>query len=482
MTKYAIVDLETTGTSASNGRITEVGIVLFDGEKVINSFESLVNPERSIPWEITRITGISNEMVRSAPKFYEIAKEIVEITKDAVFVAHNVGFDYGFLRKEFGALGFTFSRKKLCTVRLMRRVFPGFRSYSLGNLIERFDIQVKNRHRAMADALATTELLKLALKKESGDDEIATLINEGIQSSRLPKNITLEFLHSLPDETGVYYMHDMEGDVIYVGKALNIRKRIMQHFADKTTKGNLIHEYVADITWEITGSELVALLFESAEIKRLQPKLNRALRQKLLPFVVWSYTDDDGYICFDSGKITRAEAKKKKYKLLADFSKKANARERLKQAVEAHQLCLRLTGIERVQNPCFNYHIKKCYGACIQQEDADIYNERAEAAMEMLSRISTETFAIVDRGRTPDEKAIVLVEDGEYQGFGYVSVEQIHEFALRGQTLEDVQQVIKPEKHHQDSILIIRRWRLGGKSRIFPIGAKKQKNGQKQRD
>lgn len=456
MTKYAIVDLETTGTSASNGRITEVGIVLFDGEKIIDSFESLVNPERSIPWEITRITGISNEMVQTAPKFFEIAKEIVEITKDAIFVAHNVGFDYGFLRKEFAALGFTFSRKKLCTVRLMRKVFPGFRSYSLGNLIERYGISVENRHRAMADALATTELLKLVFEKEQGTDEMETLINEGIKSSRLPKRITLDFLHSIPDATGVYYMHDMEGDVIYVGKALNIRKRIMQHFADKTTKGNLIHEYVADITWEIMGSELAALLFESAEIKRIQPKLNRALRQKLLPFVVWSYVDEHGYICFDSGKITRTEAKKKKYRLLADFPKKANARERLKRATEEFNLCLRLTGIERVQNPCFNFHIKTCYGACIQQENPGDYNNRAENAMEMLSRISTETFVIVDHGRTPEEKVIVLVENGDYQGFGYVTQDD-----YPGQSLEDVRQVITPTYHHQDSILIIRRWLKG---------------------
>ena len=194
-TLYAIVDLETTGTSARNGRITEVGIVLFDGEKIINQFSSLVNPERSIPWEITRITGISNEMVQSAPKFYEVAKKIVELTQDAIFVAHNVGFDYGFLRKEFGALGFTFSRKQLCTVRLMRKVFPGFRSYSLGNLIKRFDIEVKNRHRALDDALATTELLRRVLRKNEGEEELNLLVNEGLKSSNLPKQIDLEFLH-----------------------------------------------------------------------------------------------------------------------------------------------------------------------------------------------------------------------------------------------------------------------------------------------
>ncbi len=453
---YAVIDLETTGTSARNGKITEVAIVLFDGQKIIDRFSSLINPECSIPREITRITGISNEMVRSAPKFYEVAKKIVEMTENTIFVAHNVGFDYGFLRKEFGALGYTFSRKQLCTVRLMRRVFPGFRSYSLGNLIQRFGIEVKNRHRALDDALATVELLKMALQKEAGEDEIHTLINEGIHSSRLPKLITLDFLHSIPEATGVYYMHDMEGDVIYVGKALNIRKRIMQHFADHTTKGKLIHEYVADITWEITGSELVALLFESAEIKRLQPKLNRALRQKLLPYVIWSYTDENGYICFDSGKMTRTEAKRKKLRLLADFPKKASARQRLKQAAAEHELCLRLTGIERVQKPCFNYHIKTCSGACIGQEEPDRYNFRAGAAMEFLSRISTETFAIIDHGRNSDEQVIVLVQDGEYQGFGYVSNDDIP-----GQSLADIQQVITPAAHHQDSILIIRRWLKG---------------------
>ncbi len=463
-TLYAIVDLETTGTSARNGRITEVGIVLFDGEKIINQFSSLVNPERSIPWEITRITGISNEMVQSAPKFYEVAKKIVELTQDAIFVAHNVGFDYGFLRKEFGALGFTFSRKQLCTVRLMRKVFPGFRSYSLGNLIKRFDIEVENRHRALDDALATTELLRRVLRKNEGEEELNLLVNEGLKSSNLPKQIDLEFLHSIPDETGVYYMHDMEGDVIYVGKALNIRKRIMQHFADKTTKGNLIHEYVADITWEIMGSELAALLHESAEIKRIQPKLNRALSQRLLPFVIWSFMDEHGYICFESGKMTRAEAKKKKYKLLADFPKKATARSRMRQAATEFGLCLRLSGIEKVQKPCFNFHIKTCQGACIQKEDPSSYNNRAEAAMEMLSRISNDTFIIIDKGRTPDEKLVVLVEGGDYQGFGYVN-----EADSMGNDLESIRDIITPAYHHQDSILIIRRWLKGRERCMFKV-------------
>jgi len=163
--RFAIIDIETTGGKPGPDRITEIAIVLYDGQEVIDSFESLINPERSIPHNITQMTGISNEMVAGAPKFYEVAKQVVEMTQGAIFVAHNVGFDYNFIKYEFQQLGFSFRRRKLCTVRLSRKVFPGLRSYSLGNLIKHFDISVTDRHRAMADTLATVELLKKASPK-----------------------------------------------------------------------------------------------------------------------------------------------------------------------------------------------------------------------------------------------------------------------------------------------------------------------------
>ncbi|MEL6141015.1 MAG: exonuclease domain-containing protein, partial [Bacteroidota bacterium] len=274
--QYAIVDIETTGGRANRHRITEIGIVLFDGEKITDTYETLINPEAPIPAGITELTGINQEMVKDAPKFYEVARKIVEMTEGTIFVAHNVRFDYEFIREEFRRLGYTFSRRKLCTVRLTRKVFPGLPSYSLGNLIRHFGITVNARHRALADASATTELLQLALQRKDTQEDVDLLVNMGIKETRLPKNLSIDRIQNLPEECGVYYFHDTSGRVIYVGKSTNIRKRIAQHFADTTQKGKDIRERVADISYEETGSELIALLLESEEIKRLEPNINRA--------------------------------------------------------------------------------------------------------------------------------------------------------------------------------------------------------------
>ncbi len=193
--RYAIVDLETTGGRAARHRVTEVGIVIFDGEKIVETYETLVNPECSIPRGITEITGITMDMVGRAPRFHEVAKRIVELTEGAIFVAHNARFDYSFLRAEFERLGYTFSRKQLCTVRLARKAFPGLKSYSLGKLIEHFGITVDARHRALADAAATTELLQRILGRRGSEDEIKTMVNLGIKESRLPKSLPLDRHH-----------------------------------------------------------------------------------------------------------------------------------------------------------------------------------------------------------------------------------------------------------------------------------------------
>ena len=260
---YAVVDIETTGGMARRDRITEIAIVLYDGQKIIDSFESLINPDRSIPYEITRITGITDSMVKDAPRFYEVAKKVVELTEGAVFVAHNVRFDYSFIREEFASLGFTFTRRQLCTVVLSRKAFPGLRSYSLGNLIRHFEIKVENRHRAMDDVLATVDILGRILSNEDGVQKADRLINAGIKASHLPKDITTERISNLPESVGVYYFYNVYGLVIYVGKSINIRKRIMQHFGNIDIKTDKFISKVADISYEETGSELIAMLLES---------------------------------------------------------------------------------------------------------------------------------------------------------------------------------------------------------------------------
>lgn len=419
---YSIIDIETTGGKASRDKITEIGVVLHDGQQIIETYESLINPECYIPYGITQLTGITQEMVQDAPKFYEVAKEIVQLTEGAIFVAHNVRFDYGFLKHEFMRLGYTFSRKQLCTVRLSREAFPGLRSYSLGNLITHFGISTDARHRALADAMATTELLEKVLAQQSGVEQIKHFVNLGIKESRLPQNINLEKIHSLPDTCGVYYFHNVDGDVVYVGKSINIRKRVAEHFADQTEKARTLQKHVYDISYEETGSELVALLLESHEIKRLLPPVNRAQRTRQFPWAIHTWTNEDGYICFEPVRVTKKN--RQQYHIVSEYPKVNNAKGHLASITEKFELCERLTALQAGKGACFHFHLKQCHGACAGKESPETYNERAQAALEKLSTVFDQDFVVFDTGRTPDEQAIVLVEGGNYCGFGYIDKEE----------------------------------------------------------
>jgi DNA polymerase-3 subunit epsilon len=418
---YAIVDLETTGGMARRDKITEIGIVLFDGNNIIDKFQSLVNPERSIPPEITRITGITNEMVADAPKFYEVAKEVVERTEGAIFVAHNVRFDYSFLREEFTRLGYTYTRRQLCTVRLARNNFPGLRSYSLGNLIQHFDIEVNARHRALDDALATTELLKYVLQKDHGEFTIRQIINAGIRESKLPKGITLDFLHNLPETPGVYYFYNSYQKVVYVGKSKSLKSRVMQHFAKTTLKAEKLAKMVASISVEETGSELIALLLESREIKTLQPEVNKAQRTKNYPYFIHTYKDENGYINYQWLKSSIKARKNKN--VLNHYGSKQGAISHLIGMAKELNLCLDKLGLKDRPGPCYKYSMEECFGACVGEEEAESYNERALLGNELLKRVFDKNFIIQVEGRSKDEIGVVLIEDGNYKGFGYISIE-----------------------------------------------------------
>ncbi len=416
--KYAIIDIETTGGKPIRDKITEIAIVLHDGEQIIEKFETLLNPETYIPYGITQLTGITQEMVQGAPRFYEVAKEIVQLTEGAIFVAHNVRFDYGFIREEFQRLGFSYSRKQLCTVRLSRQAFPGLHSYSLENLIRHFCIQTEARHRAMADALATTDLFERILRQQDSISKITQMVNLGIKESRLPQSFDIEKVHALPEVCGVYYFHDNKGNVLYVGKSINIRKRVAEHFADHTEKAKVLQQHVHDITFEITGSELVAMLLESHEIKRLLPPVNKAQRVRKFPYAIHTWTDEQGYMHFDTTHVTAKT--QKQFKIVSQYPKLVNARNHLAAITEKLELCPRLTHLQSGKGTCFHYHLKQCHGACCGKEDADTYNERARQALERLSMVFDNDFLIFDCGRTPEEQSVVLVEGGIYSGFGYI--------------------------------------------------------------
>jgi DNA polymerase III subunit epsilon len=174
---FAIIDIETTGNSYRYGKITEIAIYHHNGNKITDSFHSLIHPEMDIPFFITQLTGIDNQMVQGAPRFYEVAKKIVEMTAGRVFVAHNVQFDYKFVKEEFKRLGYDFNCKTMCTVKLARKLLPGHKSYSLGKLCSDLEIEINGRHRAAGDALATVKLFEILLKKNELYNDIKSMNN-----------------------------------------------------------------------------------------------------------------------------------------------------------------------------------------------------------------------------------------------------------------------------------------------------------------
>ena len=412
---YSVVDIETTGNGYKGQKITEISVFLFDGEKIIDEFTSLVNPEQPIPNFITNLTGITDSMVRTAPKFYEIAKKIEEITKDAIFVAHNVNFDYNIIRDEYKSFGFDFKRKKLCTVRLSRKIIPGLASYSLGNICKAEGIEISARHRAKGDAEATVELFRRLLKR---DDKftINSFLNPKSRQATLPPLLDKEVIDNLPEKHGVYYFKNLKKEVIYVGKANNIKQRVISHFYDKKKKEITMCMETADITYEETGSELVALLHESSEIKHLYPKFNRAQRKAGEAVGLFSYEDQKGilHLAFNRLKLTPNPIMK--------FYSMAACRSSLEKTCSEFELCPKYCHLQTNVNACFHYQIKKCKGICSGKETVENYNKRVHKAIKSLG-LQTENLVIKEKGRNDQEIGFVLILKGIYQGFGYLDKE-----------------------------------------------------------
>jgi DNA polymerase-3 subunit epsilon len=391
-------------------------------------------------------------MVADAPKFYEIAKKVVELTEGTIFVAHNVRFDYTFIKEAFHDLGYTFSKRQLCTVRLSRKSFPGLRSYSLGNLIQHFGIKVKSRHRALDDALATTELLEMILEKEGADDNIKLFINHGLRESQLPKTISMETLHDLPEQCGVYYFFNEYDKIVYIGKSINIKQRVIQHFTKTTRKALNLQQQVHHIDFEITGSELTSLLLESYEIKRHQPSINKIQRNTNYPYFIHYYYDDEGYIRLKWEKTSKKRMKDKN--ILSNYSSLQSVKSHLKGISKEFGLCLKLNHMEEGDGPCFDYKLNNCYGACILEEYSDNYNLRAELAVSLLNRLFDKDFILLEKGKSKDEYAVVLVEEGYYKGFGYATTDDLE----RG--IEEIKETIKYVPENPETNNIVRNYIL----------------------
>lgn len=414
---YAILDIETTGGKYNEEGITEIAIYKFDGHEIVDQFSSLVNPEKSIQPFVVNLTGINNEMLRNAPKFYEVAKRIIEITEGCTLVAHNAQFDNRILRTEFDRLGYDFDIPTLCTVELSKKLIPDLPSYSLGKLVRSLGIPITDRHRAQGDAKATVTLFKMLLEKDTAKEIISEAVKKDPKRQLEPK--LLDIIQSAPESVGVYYMHRKNGKIIYIGKSRNIKKRLVQHFSNDNKKSKKIQLEVASVTYEVTGNDLIAQLKESKEIKKLKPIFNHALKRTIFQSQLYSFTDEKGYINLKIEKVTSEKDASKT--ILTTFTNYQQAKSFLFNITDEFQLCQKLTHLEKEEGSCFNYGIKTCFGACIDEESPQDYNVRVRKFIDKSS-YEYNSMLILDKGRDVDEHSVILIEDGVYKGYGFYNL------------------------------------------------------------
>ncbi|MBK9460321.1 MAG: GIY-YIG nuclease family protein [Sphingobacteriales bacterium] len=435
---YAIIDIEATGGSPRRDRITEIAVVLYDGKKVIDRFSSLINPETPIPSFINRLTGISDDMVSDAPKFQEVAKRIVEITRDAIFVAHNVQFDYAYVKAEFKRLGYTYSRPQLCTVQLSQQLMPGLLSYGLDNLCSVLDITNANRHRAAGDTDATLELFNYLLSRDH-NGYIAQATEDATLFKNLPPTLTAKHIEQLPEEIGIYRFLNEQNEVIYVGKSVDIKRRVLQHFQkynpQSTNKQWRMLRSLYDINFEETGSELIALLHEAYEIRNLKPKYNRAQNPRKSSYGIFELTNNEGYRQLYVKKVHDDD------RPIAVYDKDTHAKAAIATRIEKHRLCQNLCTLKKIphttrgNHTCLYWQMSQCNGACIGQEPPETYNERAANAFSDFA-FQSPNFLIIGDGRNIHEASVVLIQNNELKGWGYFPKHQINEIYHITQNLQ----------------------------------------------
>jgi DNA polymerase III subunit epsilon len=410
---YAIVDIETTGGHASANGITEVAICLHDGKKITQRYSTLVNPGREIPVYISALTGITNEMVQSAPTFEDVAADIYHLLHGQIFVAHNVNFDFSFLRYHLGIAGYDLQCNKLCTVRLGRKILPGMPSYSLGKLCRHLGIENQSRHRACGDAEATATLFSILLSSDT-ENHISEALKQRSREQLLPANLPKKDIDQLPYTPGVYYFHNEKGKVIYVGKARNIKKRVCSHFTGNNP-GFQRQEFLRNIfhvTYQSCGTELIAFVLEAIEIKRLWPKYNRSLKRFEHAYGLYAFEDQNGYTRLAVDK------RRKLTSPLYTCNSLLDGRNLLNRLIDEFELCPKLCFIQTNYGPCTGARKHLC--ACQGLETVEEYNQRVNLAIGELKG-ALPTFAIRDEGRQMDEHSCILIEKGQFYGMGYIS-------------------------------------------------------------
>lgn len=382
------VDIETSGGSWKNSRVIEVAAIRYENGEITDQFQTLINPGTPIPYYITQITGLTDGDVALSPQFAEIAPELFEFMQGAVFVAHNVRFDYSFLKAEFAACGLDFKPRLLCTVRLSRALYADQKGHSLQKLIERHNIEVDSRHRAYADARAILDFSHIA-HSEHGQELFDAAVAKQLKTQSMPANLEDTALDSIANKPGVYVFEDEAGQPVYVGKSVTLKKRIQSHFSSdiKFTKEMKIAQNTHNVRVIETDNELEALLLESTMVKQLLPVYNHQLRRTTSHAALIKEINDDGYftVSHQTVDLTTFDNLEGIYGV---FTNRTKAKNKLDDIAKTYQLCPKLLGLEKSKGACFWYQLGKCKGACIGKETASEYNQRCEFALER-SKIET---------------------------------------------------------------------------------------------
>ncbi|MBT8284045.1 MAG: GIY-YIG nuclease family protein [Flavobacteriaceae bacterium] len=454
---YCIIDIETTGNGIKGNKITEIAIFKFNGKQITEEFTSLVNPECEIPPFITGLTGIDNDTVRNAPLLKDIAEDILRITDGCIFVAHSVNFDYNVIRNEFEQLGISFVRKKLCTVRLSRVVFPGYRSYSLGKLCSSLGVPLENRHRARGDAHATVLLFSKILNTEGIDITLKRFLNARSQEATLPPSLPKAQYSRLPQKPGVYHFKNDKGEVIYTGKAKNIKKRVLSHFYDKSEKEIKMCRATQRIDFELSGNELVALLMENHAIKKLYPLYNRAQKKKVPRIAIFSYEDREGILHLAFSKINSVPQP------LTTLYSLTESREFLEQICAKFELCAKYCHLQDGVAQCNHFRLGPCSGICRGKEDIIEYNLKVQKAIDYVTS-ERENYIIKEQGRNPEEDALIVVRDGLYCGYGFIPKDQ------QISSLEDAMAYVTPQTETLEAKRLISSYTFKNQNKILLMG------------
>lgn len=391
---YAIIDIETTGGQFNKEGITEIAIYKFDGVEIIDQFISLVNPEIPIQPFVVKLTGINNAMLRQAPKFFEVAKRIIEITEGCIIVAHNAPFDYRILKLEFDRLGYNFQKPTLCTVEMSKVLLPDAQAYSLGKLVRSLGIPIADRHRASGDAMATLKLFKLLLDKDIDKQIVKQQIKNEVHQGISPK--LFDILENIPTTIGIFYIHNDKGNIIFIGKSNNIRKKLNQIFTADTKIAKRIQKEVYTVTFEETGNELIALLKEREELLHNKPVLNPTQRKSPFLWSVYQEKLENGY---ETLKIHKSDGRKN---AVQSFKNQKSALQFINELYKENEI------VEEVQNALSsaeNIHYPSV-----------LHNELF-ASLINANKLKHNNIIIVLKGRNLNEKSAVVIENGIFKGF-----------------------------------------------------------------